>query len=45
MNAVIAKNAGVRDLVDNHWLYLFALADDGRITHRYAGGLKWDALS
>ena len=45
MNTVIAENAGVRDLVDNHWLYLFALADDGRITHRYAGGLKWDALS
>ncbi len=41
MNDVIAKHAGVRQLVDNGWLYLFALDDTGAVSHRYNGGLEW----
>ncbi|MFN4142800.1 YbcC family protein [Aestuariivirga sp.] len=44
MNGVIARHAHLRDLVDNGWLHLFAMDDDGSITHRYAGGLAWEAL-
>ena len=42
MNAVIEKHDGVRQLVDNGWLYLFAMADEGRSVHRYTGGLTWE---
>ena len=45
MNAVIAKHEAVRHLLDNGWLYLFAIGDDGRVSHRYAGGLEWTAVN
>jgi hypothetical protein len=44
MNAIIEKHAMVRQLVDHRWLHLFAMDDDGVITHRYAGGLEWTPL-
>jgi hypothetical protein len=45
LNAVIAANRGVRDLVDNRWVHLFAMADDGRVAHRYRRDLQWEALA
>ena len=45
MSQVIARQPGVRTLVDNQWIHLFALDDAGRTTHRYAGDLAWEALS
>ena len=44
MNAIIAKHALVRTLLDNGWLHLYALGDEGAVTHRYIGGLKWEFL-
>jgi uncharacterized protein YbcC (UPF0753/DUF2309 family) len=41
---VIAKSAAVRNLVDNRWLHLFAIADDGRVSHRYRRDLIWEPL-
>ncbi|NDJ59979.1 MAG: DUF2309 domain-containing protein [Chloroflexi bacterium] len=41
MNDIIAKHAAVRQLVDNRWLYLFALDEHGKVTHQYAGDLNW----
>ena len=35
INAVIAKHPSVRELVDNQWLHLFAIDDDGQVSHRY----------
>jgi len=43
MNAVIAKHAMVRELVDNGWLHLWALGADGTVSHRYVGELAWQA--
>jgi uncharacterized protein YbcC (UPF0753/DUF2309 family) len=43
MTEVIAKHESVRQLVDNGWLYLFALDDAGKVTHQYAGDLQWTA--
>lgn len=37
---VIAREAGVRDLIRNDWLHLFAIADDGTVA-RYAGPGRW----
>ena len=41
MNDVIAKHENVRNLLDNRWLHLFAIADDGRIVHRYEHASTW----
>lgn len=38
---VLSRNEAVRDLVDNGWLHLFALDDEGRVAHRYAGRGRW----
>jgi len=43
MTDIIAKHEQVRQLVDNGWLYLFALDDTGRVSHKYVGGLNWMA--
>jgi uncharacterized protein YbcC (UPF0753/DUF2309 family) len=44
INGVIARHAGVRQLVDNGWVHLFALAEDGQ-ARRYLGDLHWDAAT
>jgi hypothetical protein len=43
MTDIIARHEQVRQLVDNGWLYLFALDENGKVTHTYAGGLNWQA--
>ncbi|MFP4436856.1 MAG: YbcC family protein [Chloroflexaceae bacterium] len=43
MTDIIAKHEQVRQLVDNGWLYLFALDDNGKVAHKYVGGLNWMA--
>jgi hypothetical protein len=42
MDGVIARNPGVRDLVDNGWVHLHALADEGRTILRYRGPGRWE---
>lgn len=44
MTAVLERNDHIRDLCDNRWVYLFAMGDDGQITHRYSGSGAWDEL-
>jgi len=41
---VIAQSKTVRDLVENQWLHLFAIADDGRVSHRYTPHDGWEPL-
>jgi hypothetical protein len=43
MDAVIAKHASVRELVDNGWVHLHSLADEGRTIRRYHGLGDWRA--
>jgi uncharacterized protein len=43
MTRIIAEHEQVRQLLRNNWLYLFALDDTGKVTHRYAGDLNWTA--
>ncbi|MEO8366500.1 MAG: DUF2309 domain-containing protein [Pseudoxanthomonas sp.] len=40
INAVMAKNESVRELVDNGWLHLFAMTD-GSAIQRCIGNLRW----
>jgi uncharacterized protein YbcC (UPF0753/DUF2309 family) len=44
MNAVIKKHSSVRALVDNSWIHLYAISDDGRVSHQYASNQNWIAL-
>jgi uncharacterized protein YbcC (UPF0753/DUF2309 family) len=44
MDDVIARHAGVRDLVVNGWLKLHALSDDGRVVRRFVAPGRWEAL-
>jgi uncharacterized protein len=41
MDAVIEKNASVRALVDNGWLFLHAIADDGKRIRRRLAASEW----
>jgi uncharacterized protein YbcC (UPF0753/DUF2309 family) len=43
MSEILGRHANVRALFDNHWLYLFALDEGGRMAWRYAGDLHWTA--
>lgn len=45
MNDIIAKHDAVRNLVDNGWLYLFALDEAGHVSHQYTGNLTWAPFS
>ena len=42
MDEVIRKHEHVRHLLDNGWVHLFALDDEGK-TSRYTGDLRWEA--
>jgi uncharacterized protein YbcC (UPF0753/DUF2309 family) len=44
IEGVIARHQGVRDLVENRWVHLFALDGDGPILG-YAGNGNWEARS
>jgi uncharacterized protein len=44
MTEIIAKHDAVRQLVDNDWLYLFAMDESGTVSHRYTGDLNWTAV-
>jgi uncharacterized protein YbcC (UPF0753/DUF2309 family) len=44
ISAVIANHTMVRDLVENRWLFLFAIDDDGRVSHRYDRG-RWEPIA
>jgi uncharacterized protein YbcC (UPF0753/DUF2309 family) len=44
IEAILAKHAQVRNLVENGWLHLFQIAEQGRVLRRYHGPGRWEAL-
>ncbi len=42
MNAILEKHKMVRYLCDNGWLYLFAMDENGKVSHRYLGDFSWE---
>ncbi len=42
MNDVLRAHPAVRQLLDNGWLHLFSIADEGRVIRRYRGALAWE---
>ncbi|HEX8551787.1 MAG TPA: DUF2309 domain-containing protein [Abditibacteriaceae bacterium] len=43
--SIVAKHAGVRELLDNGWLHLIAIEDEGRHFARYKGNLGWESAN
>jgi hypothetical protein len=41
MNSILEKHKGVKDLCDNSWIYLMAMDEEGKVSHRYNGNLTW----
>ena len=44
MNAVIAGHQGIRELIENRWVNLFAIDDAGAVTHRYDRDGVWQSV-
>jgi len=44
MNSILEKHASVRNLCDNGWIYLLAMDEKGKVSHRYVGNLTWEAV-
>jgi len=44
MTNVIMASQTVRELVDNQWIHLWAMDDDGHVAHRYHCDGEWTAL-
>ena len=45
MSAIIAKNEGLRQLVDNGWVHLWRMDETGHIAARYTGNGQWQAIA
>jgi uncharacterized protein YbcC (UPF0753/DUF2309 family) len=45
MTGIIARNEGLRQLVDNAWVHLWRMDGTGRITARYMGRGRWQAVA
>ncbi|MCA1801766.1 MAG: DUF2309 domain-containing protein [Rhodothermaceae bacterium] len=41
MNAILEKHESIRNLCDNGWLHLWAMDEEGNVSHRYTGRLTW----
>ncbi len=44
MNNILKKHKGVKDLCDNGWIYLMAMDNEGKVSHRYNGNLTWEEV-
>ncbi len=44
MSKILEKHDSIRNLVDNQWIYLFAINDTGKVTYRYIGDLEWELI-
>lgn len=45
MSKILEKHESIRNLVDNQWIYLFAINDTGKVTYRYIGDLEWELIA
>lgn len=44
MSKILKKHDSIRNLVDNQWIYLFAINDTGKVTYRYIRNLEWELI-
>ncbi|TDQ18310.1 hypothetical protein DFQ04_0109 [Algoriphagus boseongensis] len=41
INGILAKHQNIRNLFDNKWIFLLALDETGKVSHKYSGNLEW----
>ncbi len=44
MNEILKKHPSVKNLVDNNWIHLLAMNEEGKVSHRYRGELNWETV-
>ncbi|MEQ8240085.1 MAG: DUF2309 domain-containing protein, partial [Cyclobacteriaceae bacterium] len=44
MSKILEKHDAVKNLVDNEWIYLFAMDDKGKVAYKYVGDLQWEVV-
>ena len=44
MSKILEKHESIRHLCDNHWIYLFAMDDGGKVKYKYVGNLEWELV-
>ncbi len=44
MSKILEKHESVRNLVDNQWIFLFAMNDEGKVAYKYIGDLQWEVV-
>ena len=45
MNDILSRHASVKSLCDHGWIHLLSMSDEGKVTHRYRGDLKWEEVT
>ncbi|MBN3521074.1 DUF2309 domain-containing protein [Algoriphagus lutimaris] len=45
INGILEKHPSVKNLCDNEWIFLMAMDEEGYISDRYMGNLKWQSLT
>lgn len=45
MSKILEKHDSIMQLVDNQWIYLFAMNDDGKVAYKYIGDLQWEVIN
>lgn len=43
INEILLKHDGVRELVDNEWISLFIMDEEGKVSEKYKGELNWES--
>ena len=44
ISAVLEKHDALRELIDNGWIHLFAISEEGKTIERYRGGDGWTTV-
>lgn len=44
MSKILSRHQSVKELVDNEWIFLFAINEDGKVSYRYSGDLQWEVI-
>ena len=44
MSIILSKHESIRNLLDNQWIYLFAIDQHGKVTYQYDRDLQWKVI-
>ncbi|MEO9483939.1 MAG: DUF2309 domain-containing protein [Ekhidna sp.] len=44
MSRILEKHDSIRNLVDNQWIFLYAMNKEGKVSYKYIGDLEWEVI-